>query len=482
MTKWSSDESTSSKYEATNESLSQHRVPNWFHNAKLGIFIHWGLYSVPGWAPTGLDFGEDTEDNSKGDEKGMTEEERWKHWFMNNAYAEWYFNTLRIDGSPTQAYHKENYGEDFTYEDFAPLFNEALKSWDPDEMASILNEVHAGYVVLTSKHHDGFLMWPSKTPNPNKPDYHATRDIVGELGSAVRKKGMRMAYYYSGGVDWTFNPQLVLNHHDILDACQQKESYTGYADAHWRELIDRYDTNVLWNDICYPADADVNTLFADFYNKKEDGAINNRFIQRKAGEYEESRSNHFDFETPEYKTFEDIRSYKWESCRGIGHSFGYNRLEGPEEHITVDELIRSFVDIVSKNGNLLLNIGPMANGTIPKLQLKRLRGLGRWLDKNGEAIFDTRPWSRASGETNVGIDVRFTQSQEALNVLLMDTPSKGDKLTVLDLKVASDSRLTLLGGEDYLDWNQEENGISITIPQSIENAPVHSISITPIPA
>ncbi|MBL7201759.1 MAG: alpha-L-fucosidase [Anaerolineae bacterium] len=123
-------------------------------------------------------------------------------------------------------------------------------------------------------------------------------------------------------------------------------------------------------------------------------------------------SQHADFRTPEYASFDETTDFKWEATRGIGYSFGYNRNEGPENYLSVEELVRSFVDIVSKNGNLLLNVGPMADGTIPELQRERLLGLGQWLAVNGEAIFGTRPWVRAEGRTTEGIGVRFTQSGE----------------------------------------------------------------------
>ena len=129
---------------------------------------------------------------------------------------------------------------------------------------------------------------------------------------------------------------------------------------------------------------------------------------------------------PEYATFDEIQDIKWECCRGIGHSFGYNRNEGDEQLLPEDELIHMFVDIVSKNGNLLLNVGPMADGTIPANQADRLRSLGRWLDVNGAAIFDTRPWQRADGKTGDSLDLRFTASDEALYATILGRPSQSD--------------------------------------------------------
>ncbi|MFX1457490.1 MAG: alpha-L-fucosidase, partial [Promethearchaeota archaeon] len=178
------------KFEATQESIKKHEVPEWFHDAKFGIFIHWSLSSVPAFAITGIDL----VDSMK---KGIEEH------FKNNPYAEWYLNSLRISGSPTQIYHEKTYGTDFSYSDFVPIFNEEIKKWDPDEMAELFNKAGAKYVVLVTKHHDGFLLWPSDYSNPKKENYHASRDIVGELTAAVKKRGMKMGFYYSGALDWS---------------------------------------------------------------------------------------------------------------------------------------------------------------------------------------------------------------------------------------------------------------------------------------
>jgi alpha-L-fucosidase len=168
------------KYKPTVKSLKKHQVPKWYNNAKLGIFIHWGLYSVPGWAPVNV-----------GKHHG------WK----KSPYAEWFLNTSRIKGSPTQKYKNKNYGKDFNYYDFAKTFDKEIKKWNPQTWADLFKSVHARYVVLTTKHHDGFLLWPSAFINPYLPkgERHASRNIVSELTKAVRKDSMKMGYYYSGG-------------------------------------------------------------------------------------------------------------------------------------------------------------------------------------------------------------------------------------------------------------------------------------------
>ena len=166
---------------------------------------------------------------------------------------------------------------------------------------------------------------------------------------------------------------------------------------------------------------------------------------------------------------------KWECCRGIGHSFGYNRAEGDEQLLAEDELIHMFVDIVSKNGNLLLNVGPMADGAIPANQAERLRALGRWLDINGEAIFDTRPWRRADGKTSQGLDLRFTSNEYALYVTLLGTPSESE-IRVEGLEAPTGANVQLLGREGDLNWGQDGADMMIQLPD-LPEAPAHSLRI-----
>ncbi|MFN8440884.1 MAG: alpha-L-fucosidase [Caldilineaceae bacterium] len=452
-------------YQPTLESVSTHPVPDWFHNAKLGIFIHWGLYSVPAFAP------------NAGELSDILASGEWAKWFANNPYAEWYMNSYQIADSPTHRYHHQTYGQNFHYRDFAPLFNQAVKAWNPDEWASLFKQVGARYAVLTTKHHDGFTLWPSQHTNPFHPSYHAERDLVGEFMDAVRKQGLTAALYYSGGLDWTFNPKVVQHISDLQLGVPQMQEYVDYANAHWRELIDRYGTMILWNDIAYPANTNLNELFAYYYNKLPEGVINNRFTQKfEMRDGNIVSDNYRDFDTPEYASFNEIREKKWESCRGIGASFGYNRIEGPEQYQTVENLVRMLVDIVSKNGNLLLNIGPMADGTIPEIQRERLLGLGKWLDVNGEAIFDTRPWQRAEGKTDSGIGVRFTQKAGTLYATLLDTPASNAVL-IEGLQVAEGASVQLLGNSQPLAWQQRADGMAVTLPD-LPNAPAHALKIS----
>ena len=440
------------------DSIRTHRVPDWYHDAKLGIFIHWGLFSVPAWATPVGQFGTVA----------------WDRWFANNPYSEWYLNTLRIKGSPTHQHHRATYGADFDYMDFADRFNDEVRGWDPQAMARLFQSAGARYVVLTSKHHDGFTLWPSRVDHPHLPPERrgSERDLVGELTLAVRGQGMRMGIYYSGGLDWSFNPTPITSQGLVAATINHTPEFAAYADAHWLELRERYDPIILWNDIGYPEQADLARIVADFYNDHPDGLINDRFEARKSG----AARRHHDFTTPEYAQLEETAPYKWESCRGLGYSFGYNRAETDEHTIAEEDLVHLLCDIVSKNGNLLLNVGPRADGSIPAIQVERLRALGNWLDRNGAAIFGTRPWIRAGGETADGIPVRFTAKEDALYAIVLGTPGPDGISLQLDLP----GRLRearLLGADGPADAGYENGRLLVRPPGPLPDAPAHALRV-----
>jgi len=442
------------KYEGTVESLDRHALPGWYADAKLGIFIHWGLYSVPGWAVL-------TPEGTK-----LSEQE----YLKRNPYAEWYLNTLRLEGSPTQAYHKEHYGAGYDYYNFAETFNKEIQKWKPAEWARVFKEAGARYVVLTSKHHEGFTLWPSETPNPTLPKdrQHASRDLVGELTAAVRAQGMRMGLYYSGGYDWTFVPGPITDWKQSESVRPQSEAYGKYVDAHMRELIRRYQPSIWWNDIDYPKSGHPLEIMAEYYNEIPDGVVDDRF-----------GVEHSDFVSPEYETLSKISAKKWEECRGLGRSFGYNRAEGEADTIKKDELIYLLVDIVSKNGNLLLDVGPEADGTIPAVQMDRLKALGAWLAVNGEGIYGTRPWKRAEGETAEGLRVRFTHKDGAVYAFVLGEP-KGRTVTIRDLRLKSGAEVTVLGSAGIrarAAWRQVGADVVITFPEGLAGKYAYGLKI-----
>ena len=432
-------------YEPTLESLNSHPLPAWYDDAKLGIFIHWGLYSVPGWAPVS---------HSEHDFEG-------KDYLKYDPYAEWYLNTVRLEGSPTQEYDRQHYGPNHNYYDFAADFNKESKKWDPAKMAAIFRDAGAKYVVLTSKHHEGFTLWPSKVPNPNQQGLHAERDIVGDLSEAVRADGLKMGIYYSGGYDWTFDRGPIEVNPDYDSVKPQSKAYGDYAFAHAEELIRLYHPSVLWNDIDWPKTGKTLQLMADYYNATPDGVLDDRYGVQ-----------HSDFTSPEYAKLDQISKKKWEECRGLGASFGYNRAEGENETIKPQDLIELLVDIVSKNGNLLLDVGPEPDGTIPPIQMDRLEKLGAWLKQNGESIYGTHPWTRANGTTNQltaegkAVELRFMQKDGSLYATLFGKPAASTVL-LHNLHVTPGSAIALLGGTAPVKWTQRADDVEVTLPSTL---------------
>jgi alpha-L-fucosidase len=448
------------QYQPNIESLNRHPLPQWYADAKLGIFIHWGLYSVPGWAP----LSHPEHDFASTD------------YIKYNPYAEWYLNVMRIPGSPTQQYHREHYGN-MSYYDFAPVFNRESKKWNPDAMAAAFKMAGARYVVLTSKHHEGFTLWPSTTlnPNPSIPlnERHAERDIVGDLTKAVDKQGMKMGLYYSGGYDWTFNAGPIEAPGDYESVKPENKAYGDYAFAQIHELIEKYHPMLLWNDIDWPKTDRAMQVEADYYNAIPDGVIDDRFGIK-----------HSDFTSPEYEKKDTISEKKWEECRGLGRSFGYNRAEGEKETIAPADLIALLVDIVSKNGNLLLDVGPEADGTIPPVQMERLKALGAWLKQNGEAVYDTTPWTHAEAKSAEGDDLRFTRKGDDLYVIVLGKPKSNHITLNGDLSSGALAKVQprmkniyLLGDPKPLMYGAMEGAFTITLPDKLPGDYAYVIKI-----
>ena len=364
----------------------EREIPLWFRDAKLGFFIHWGIYSVPAWA-TSL--------------APPTSSPRDAYAY--HQYAEWYANTLRISGSPTQRWHEEHYGVGTSYEDLARLWKP--DEFDPSTLVDTLVGAGGRYLIPTTKHHDGFCLWDTATTSFTSVQRGPRRDLVRELHDAARTAGLRFGVYFSGALDWHasgFGP--IESDHELFENRRNDERFARYASSQLEELIDAFHPDVVWNDIDWP-DAGKGTepwalagLLSRYYDQVPDGVVNDRWGIPFHG-----------FVTREYSHVPDTMSSYWEATRGTGLSFGWNRNESEERLLTADALIRFLVDVVSKNGNLLLNIGPNAAGHIPVAQEKLLGALGEWLSTNGEAIYATRTWQRFGDEER---HTRFTVASD----------------------------------------------------------------------
>jgi alpha-L-fucosidase len=368
----------------TLETFSARRCPDWFATPQLGVFIHWGIYSVPAWAPRGRSIHDLLRDD-------------YEQACANAPYAEWYANAMRIPGSATEAHHRSVYG-DAVYADFRADFDRASAAFDADHWADLFARADARYVVFVTKHHDGYCLWPTGVAHLHRPGWHSGRDFVGELAAASRARGMRFGVYYSGGLDWTFHHEPIRNIGDMLAGVPMGDAYRSYAAAQLTELIDRYQPSILWNDIGWPDDRDLPALFEHFYAVVPDGVVNDRWAgdaSRTAALQDPAHRAHFnamvkgaiaaggslmspprhaDFRTIEYGLGTPPEHGAWEACRGVGLSFAYNRSEDPDDYLSHAAFIAMRNDTLAAGGNFLINIGPMADGTIPAEQARALVG------------------------------------------------------------------------------------------------------------
>ena len=379
------------KYFANWESLNAHPIPQWYEDCKLGIFIHWGIYSVPAFANPSYQLGEiPTEYN----------------WYINNPYAEWYENSVRVGEGPTYEHHMKTWGKDFKYTDFTDMFK--AEKWDPKEWTELFQKAGAKYVVLVTKHHDGFCLFPTKHTDFNSVERGPKRDITGELCEAVKATDMKMGLYYSGFLNWRFYDEPVFSKTNIGTYCSPTFEYTDFVFKQCMELVDTYEPSLFWNDVGWPLNGEehLKHFLSHYYNKNEDAVVNDRFSNFYHG-----------YITKEYRSGTSSRVEKWEMTRGLGLSFGYNQMENGENGISGKDLIDLLVSTVANNGNLLINVGPKADGTIPQWQQDRLLDLGAWLDVNGEAIYGTRITERESEEKE-NCSVHFVQKDGTQYIML----------------------------------------------------------------
>lgn len=394
------------------------KVPAWFQDAKLGIFIHWGLYSVPAWAslPT----------------PGVQPEKE----YAMHSYAEWYANTIRIQGSPAQLHHKERYGIGTSYEDFAHLWQ--AESFDARAMINLFTKAGAKYIIPTTKHHDGFCLWNTETTPFSAAHRGPQRDIIQEMHDATRQAGLKFGVYFSGAHDWHvahFPP--IESDRDLFAYRRNDEEFSRYAAAQLRELIDRFRPDILWNDIEWPdggksnADFALSTLLREYFQQVPSGVVNDRWGIPYHG-----------YLTREYSRIDSVIPEPWEATRGLGHSFGYNSNEDETDTLSAEQLIGLLVDTISKNGNLLINVGPRADGTIPELQQRTLEGLDTWLRDNGRAVYGTRVWAdglRDNGQSTHPVQ-RYTASKD--EVFIFVNPAVTSEISLPDA----------LGAEPRLQW------------------------------
>lgn len=356
------------------ESINQRGYPQWFGDAKLGIFIHWGLYSVPAystpdgygeWFYRGLMLGDTIRTNE------MRQFNRHWGFMLGDQWSGRLSNSDNVKSNPKPT-------------DLYTLYAQSwfAEHWNPNQWADLFAESGAKYVVLVTKHHDGYCLWNSRyQPNWNSVVTGPHMNIVDSLTRSVREKGLKMGFYYSLP-EWTNRLHVWMQD---PDSCID-EYVESYMIPQFKELISKYKPELVFTDGEWQNTAEqfhATELISWYYNTVGPEAIvNDRW----------GAGAQHGFKTPEYKGAINDTTRPWAECRGIGKSFAYNRNEPLSNYLTSDSLIRHFVKLVAAGGGMTLNVGPEADGTIPALQQERLMDLGRWLKVNGEAIYASRPY------------------------------------------------------------------------------------------
>jgi alpha-L-fucosidase len=425
-------------------------VPDWYRDAKLGFFVHWGLYSVPAWAV------------QHGEGVHIPTEDAYA-WHQ---YAEWYGNTVRIAGSPTWERHQRLYGPGTSYEDLADRWD--ASAFDADAFVGELVAAGARYIVPTTKHHEGFCLWDTATTGFNAAARGPRRDLIAEFHDATRRAGARFGVYYSGALDWhvsDFPP--IESDTDLFRHRRNDEHFARYAAAQLEELVERFAPDLLWNDIEWPdagkgtEDYGVAGLLSRYFGSVPEGVVNDRWGVPYHG-----------FLTREYTNVDEILPQAWESTRGLGYSFGYNSAEDERHTLSGPALVRMLVDVVSKNGNLLINVGPDAAGRIPELQRETMRSLGAWLAENGGSIYGSRPWIRC-GEDG-GEPRRYTTTDAGVHVHALD-PAVGTLRLPAELE-RGEARWS--DGSHAVTAASPEGGVSVAVPDALRATPVATLTVT----
>ncbi|WP_153797751.1 alpha-L-fucosidase [Foetidibacter luteolus] len=453
----------SQTYQPNWQSLDTRPIPQWYKNSKFGIFIHWGVYAVPGFAPKGN-------------------------------YSEWYQYALETKDSATVAYHKINFNN-APYYKFQERFTADL--FNPDEWAQLFEQSGAKYIVLTSKHHDGFCLWPSKEASRdwgfpwNAVEAGPKRDLLGDLFAAVRKTSVHPGMYYSL-YEW-YNPLWKKDHKEYVDKHMLPQA---------KELLTKYQPDVFWTDGEWD-ESDTTWRATEFlswaYNQspvKNTLVTNDRWGRG-------IRFKHGQFFTPEYQPELDFKDHYFEESRGMGFSYGYNRNEDAWDYNSTQSLILQLADKVSRGGNFLLDIGPDEHGKIPPIMQERLLQIGDWIKANGESIYNTVRWKeteqwsagkrdykpvRKEGDFKAGGDymlkitidpepgyavkeVMFTYNPETNTLYgILPTYPNSKKLELKNIALPAATQVSLLGSNQKLVFATTGNGTTIQLPEYNPNS------------
>ncbi|XP_003739537.1 alpha-L-fucosidase [Galendromus occidentalis] len=412
-------------------SLDTRPSPSWYDEAKIGIFLHWGVFSVPSFK------------------------------------SEWFWNLWQNDDFEVIEFLKKNYPPGWTYADFAPQFR--AEFFDPDRWAALFEKSGAKYVVLTSKHHEGFTNWPSSTAfNWNSRDIGPGRDLVGDLRTAVRKRSLRFGVYHSM-MDWYH--QLYLK--DKQNNWKTQHFVEAKCNNELYELVNQYEPDILWSDGEWEAPSrywNSTNFLAWLYNEspvKDVIVVNDRWGK-------ETRCKHGDFYNCDDRFNPGtLQEHKWENCMSLDRSsWGYRRTMTLDDVLTIEELLKTLAETISCHGNILINVGPRSDGTIDPLFEERLTQLGEWLQLNGEAVYGSRPWKdqRDAADENVW----YTQNNGNVYGIVTSWPQVLKLGSFNSTSFDEHATVTIIGYDEPLLVSREADGITIHFPAlSSKSKPIY---------
>jgi alpha-L-fucosidase len=445
-------------YEPTWESLIQHPTPEWFKDAKFGIYFHWGVYSVPAYE---------------------------NEWYPRRMYLDEMHKRLQVNFFE---HHRETWGpqEHFGYKDFIPMFT--AEKFNADEWVDLFVESGARYIGPVAEHHDGFAMWDSKLTGWDAADMGPKRDLVGEIAVAARKRGLKFMTSFHHAYNWKYyEPAFKYDAKDpryaglygTPHAAGAPESKAFLEDWLGKivEVVDRYEPDYIWFDFGWrqPTFEPYKREFlAYYYNKAAEWGKN--VVVSYKHDHLPVGAGVLDLERGR---LDSLRKIYWITDTAIGKK-SWSYISRPD-YKPVNTMVDALIDRVSKNGNTLMNIAPRADGTIPEEQKKRLLAIGEWLKLNGEAIYGTRHWYKYGegptlfkgggfidrNEINyTAEDIRFTTKGNTIYAIALDWP--GEEMVVESFRefdAAKIKRVTLLGVDRELQWQLISEGLQIQVPE-----------------
>jgi len=405
----------------------------WWRNAKFGMFIHWGAYAVPA-----------------GVYKGKK---------IKNCTGEWIMNCAHIPVSEYEKYARE----------FNPV------KYNPDRWVKLAKDAGMKYIIITSKHHEGFSLWDSKVSDYDAVDFAKIhKDLLAPLKKACDKYGIKLGFYYSI-MDWHHPDAQAPNYPNYNTDKKTNPHFDRYVQnfmkPQLRELVNNYDPAVLWFDGDWIPEwnhkygVDIYTMIRKM---KPNIIINNRVDVGRNGMQgmdEGDKQYVGDFGTPEQQILKDTTNSDWEACMTMNDTWGYKEYD--DDWKSADQLIDNLADIAAKGGNYLLNVGPTAKGLIPQASVQRLKEMGNWLDINGEAIYGTE---KLRHHYKQGDYIRYTKKkgQRLYYGIMLDQPADRS-VTFKYLKPDKGSEVKILGIDISLKWDyRKDKGLTIHIPPAVK--------------